>query len=256
MDKTITENLENTLKLPVKQKVEILPYEQENYSLIEKSIIDLSEQISNLNELKDAIEHSFKTYSTKDELFQTEVINYFNSMRDSFDNLNFKLNNEIDYTRDLETKLQNNEYKGQIYLLDKELLDERAKITLFMDDINKTIKSTLQIVNEKCLELKSAEQQINDAILKFRTDSFSASENEYKALKQKTETFLEKFINNAQKNLETMKKYSIEFINQCQKENKKLIESIPEVKGKMSMESWIVIIMGCIGIASFFIKLF
>ena len=47
-------------RLPVKQKQELLPYEKENYSTIEKAVIELQEELANLSELRDSIEHSFE----------------------------------------------------------------------------------------------------------------------------------------------------------------------------------------------------
>ena len=40
-------------RLPTKTKQEIIPYEKENYSTIEKAVIELSEELSNLSELRD-----------------------------------------------------------------------------------------------------------------------------------------------------------------------------------------------------------
>ena len=112
------------------------------------------------------------------------------------------------------------------------------------------------IVTDKCRELKSANTLIEESIMKFRGDSLAASENEYKALKLQCEKMLQTFTENAQKTLETVKKTSIDFITQCEKENKSLIGKVPVVKGKLTAENWIVIVFGCIGIASLIINLF
>lgn len=243
-------------RLPVKTKQELLPYEKENYSTIEKAIIELSEELANISELRDAIEHSFENKTATDDKFQTEVTTYFNSLRKQFEEFNEKFAREIDYNRELELKVQNNEYKGQIYLLERELNEERAKITKTIDEINQTVKDNMLSVNDKVRELKSADTMIEEAISKFRTDSMSASENEYKALKANCESMLRTFTENAQKTLESVKKTSIDFITQCEKENKSLIGKVPVVKGKLTQESWIVIIFGCIGIASLILNLF
>ena len=243
-------------RLPVKTKQEILPYEKENYSTIEKAIIELSEELANISELRDAIEHSFENKTATDDKFQAEVTTYFNSLRKQFEEFNEKFAREIDYNRELELKVQNNEYKGQIYLLERELNEERAKITKTIDEINQIVKDNMLSLSDKVRELKSADTLIEEAIFKFRTDSMSASENEYKALKANCESILRTFTENAQKTLETVKKTSIDFITQCEKENKSLIGKVPVVKGKLTQESWIVIIFGCIGIASLIINLF
>ena len=81
-------------------------------------------------------------------------------------------------------------------------------------------------------------------------------ENEYKTLKLQCEKMLNTFTDNARKTLETVKKTSIDFISQCERENKFLIGKVPVVKGKLTAENWIVIIFGCIGLASLLLNLF
>ena len=243
-------------RLPVKTKQELLPYEKENYSTIEKAIIELSEELANLSELRDSIEHSFDNKISADDKFQSEITSYFNLITKKFEEFNGKLTHEIDYNRELELKIQNNEYKGQIYLLERELNEERATITKTIDEINKVVKENLLAVSDKCRELKSANNIIEESISKFRGDALATSENEFKALKIQCEKMLQVFTENAQKTLETVKKTSIDFITQCEKENKILIGKVPVVKGKLTAENWIVIIFGCIGIASFLLNLF
>ena len=243
-------------RLPVKTKQELLPYEKENYSTIEKAIIELSEELANLSELRDSIEHSFDNKISADDKFQSEITSYFNLITKKFEEFNGKLTHEIDYNRELELKIQNNEYKGQIYLLERELNEERATITKTIDEINKVVKENLLAVSDKCRELKSANNIIEESISKFRGDAIATSENEFKALKIQCEKMLQVFTENAQKTLETVKKTSIDFITQCEKENKILIGKVPVVKGKLTAENWIVIIFGCIGIASFLLNLF
>ena len=243
-------------RLPVETKQELLPYEKENYSTIEKAIIELSEELANLSELRDSIEHSFDNKISADDKFQSEITSYFNLITKKFEEFNGKLTHEIDYNRELELKIQNNEYKGQIYLLERELNEERATITKTIDEINKVVKENLLAVSDKCRELKSANNIIEESISKFRGDALATSENEFKALKIQCEKMLQVFTENAQKTLETVKKTSIDFITQCEKENKILIGKVPVVKGKLTAENWIVIIFGCIGIASFLLNLF
>lgn len=243
-------------KLPVKQKAELLPYEKENYSTIEKAIIELSEELANLSDLRDSIEHSFENKSLADDKFQGEVTTYFNLITKKFEEFNEKFTHEIDYNRELELKIQNNEYKGQIYLLERELNEERATITKTLDEINKLVKDNLLTLSDKCRELKSADNLIEESIMKFRGDAISASENEYKSLKTQCEKILKTFTDNALKTLETVKKTSLDFITQCEKENKSLIGKVPVVKGKLTAENWIVIVFGCIGLASLLVNLF
>lgn len=251
----IKENKTDT-RLPVKQKQELIPYKKENYSTIEKAVIELSEELANLSELRDSIEHSFENKTASDDKFQSEITSYFNSLTRKFEEFNEKFTHEIDYNRELELKIQNNEYKGQIYLLERELNEERATITKTIDEINKVVKENLLTLSDKCRELKSADNLIEESISKFRGDAIAASENEFKALKMQCEKLLQTFTENAQKTLETVKKTSIDFITQCEKENKSLIGKIPIVKGKLTAENWIVIIFGCIGIASLLLNLF
>ena len=244
------------IQFPVKEKQEIVPYNKETQSALEKAVIALSEELANVSELKDALEQSLNDKNVADDKFQSEVTAYFNSLRKQFDEFNEKFSREIDYARELDLKIQNNEYRGQIYLLEKALDAERAKITIALDDITKIVKEKLLLVSDKCLELKAADNLIEEAIMKFRSDSMSASENEYRALRQNCEAGLRLFTENAQKTLETVKKRSVDFITQCEKENKALIKNVPSVKGKLTAENWIVVVFGCVGIASLIVRLF
>ncbi|NLM01722.1 MAG: hypothetical protein GX220_09770 [Treponema sp.] len=244
------------IRLPTKTKQELIPYEKDNYSTIEKAIIELSEELSNLSELRDAIELSFKNKNTADDKFQEQVVSCFNSIVNKFDELSEKFNKEIDYNMQLQAQIDNASYKQQVYLLTRELNEERASITKTLNEIKNVVKENISTISDKCRELKTANNLIEENIMKFRADSMAASENEYKALKNQCETLLKKFTENAKTTLETVKKTSIDFITQCEKENKSLIGKVPAIKGKLTAESWIVILFGCIGIASLFINLF
>jgi hypothetical protein len=243
------------LTLPVKPKNELIPSNKEEVSTLERTITALGEEISNLTDLKDAIEMSFNRKNDVDDKFQSEVTAYFNSLRKQFEDFNEKFSREIDYARELDLKIQNNEYRGQIYLLDKSLNEERAKLTISIDSIEKTVKETLQSVNDKCCELKSVDNIIQENMMKFRTDSFATTENEYKALKLNCETLLKNYTESAQKNLEAVKKNTIDFLAQCEKENKELIAKVPIVKGNLTAEGWLVIAFGCIGVASLILQI-
>ncbi len=247
----------NIVKLPTKQKQEIfIPYEKENYSTIEKAIIELSEELSNLTELRDSIEHSFSKKNLIDDKFQGEVTSLFNSLIKQIENQTETFKKEIDYNKQLEIQIQNKEYQGQIFILDRALNEERAKISKTLIEITDTVKETMIVVSEKCKELKLANNIIEENIMKFRSDSMAATENEYKALKNQCESLLKTFTENAKTTLETVKKTSIDFITQCEKENKSLIGKVPSVKGKLTTESWIVIIFGCLGLANIIINFF
>ena len=240
------------MSLPVKAKQDLIPEsENQNRSTLEIVIKELSEEVSNLVDLRESIEHSFHQKNVSDDMFQNEVTSCFNSLRSQFDNLIERFNNEIDYNRELEEKIKNKEYQGQIFVLDRALNEERAKISKTLDELCKTVKESMLLATDKIRELNYANNVIEDNILKFRADANAASDNQYAALKLQTENMLRKFTDNAKTTLETVKKNSIDFIKQCEKENKALISKVPEVKSKLTIESWIVIIFGCIGIASF-----
>ena len=243
-------------KLPVKEKKEFLPYEGEKNTEIEKAIRELSAELENLSELRETIEQSFENKNLRDDKFQNEITQYFNSVTKKFEEFNERITREIDYNRELDLKIQNNEQQGTIYLLEKQLADERASITKVLDDVSSTVKNSLMQITDKCRELKAADNLIEESIQKFKGESFSASENEYKALSLKYEKELKAFTENSSKTLETVKKTAIEFIKQCEKENKELIRKVPEVKPKVNGTSWLVIIFGCLGIGSLLFSLF
>ena len=242
--------------LPVKEKQDLLPYDSEKKSAIEKAIMELSSELENLSDLREAIEQSFENKSMRDDNFQTEITQYFNSITKKFEEFNERMTREIDYNRELDLKIQNNEQQGTIYLLQKQLNEERASITKILDELSSLVKNSLNQITDKCRELKSADNLIEESIMKFRSDTFAASENEYKALSLKCENTIKSFSENSTKILDTVKKTAIEFIKQCEKENKELIRKVPEVKPKVNGTSWLVIIFGCLGIGSLIFSLF
>ncbi len=251
------DRLPMTLAQAVRPKREALPYSRpENLSDIEKAIIELTEEISNITELRDALEQALESRNAADENFQQAVIDYFNSLQKKFDVFNERLTHEIDYGRELEERIKNADYSRQVLLLEKELQEERAKITIFTDGISGLVREKMQVVEEKCSELKSADELIKESILKFRTDTFSATENEYKALKVNCENSLRSFTEEARKNLEAVKRQSLEFLSHCETENKNLIRQVPGIKGRLGIESWLVVALGCAGIASLIVRLF
>lgn len=244
-------------KPALKPKREALPYSRpEHLSEIEKVIVELTEELSNITDLRDALEHALNVSKAADENFQQAVVGYFNSLQKKFDDFSERMNREIDYGRELEERIKNADYSRQVLLLEKELQEERAKITIFTDGISDLVKEKMRLVDEKCSELKSADGLIKDAILKFRTDTFSATENEYRALKANCENLLRSFTEEAQKTLETVKRQSVDFLSHCESENRNLIRQVPGIKGRLGLESWLVVALGCVGFASLVVRLF
>lgn len=255
--KTVEEKVEKSTSLNsfLKPKKELLPYEKENYSTIEKAIIELSEELTNLSELKDAIEHSFRNKNIMEDKFQENITTTFNSLCEKIDEFNEKFKTEIDYRAILEEKIKNNELDGRNLLLQRELEKERATITKNLDEINNLVKTTLQSVNDKCKELKTANNIIEEQILKFRADSQETEKQEIKTLTLDVTKILTDFTKTSKETLEVIKKHSIDFIKQCDIKNEGIIKKIPGVKEKLTYESWLVIILGCLGIAGFLLNL-
>ncbi len=249
--------LQTSLAQGLRPKREALPYSRpEHLSGIEKAVIELTEELSNITDLREALEHALASRNAADDNFQQSVVGYFNSLQKKFDEFSERLAHEVDYGRELEERIKNADYSRQVLLLEKELQEERAKIAIFIGEISDLVKEKMWLVEEKCSELKSADDLIKEAIMKFRTDTFSATENEYKALKVNCESLLRSFTEDAQKTLEAVKKQSMDFISHCESENKNLIRQVPGIKGKLGFESWLVLALGCVGIASLIARLF
>ena len=248
--------IENKARLPVKQKKDLLPYDKpENLTELEKAIMTLSEELSNLTDLREGVEQMFSKKQSDDEQGLSLVTKYYNSMQQKFTEINDRLTNEIDYRRELEERLRSANYSREVYLLEKELDSERAKISLFIDELQTSTKEMLGKIGDKLIEMKSAEQLIREATLKFRTDAAQCAQSEFEQLKTSAETQVSNIAENAKGNMEAVKKSFSLFLAQCERENKELIKKIPCVKSKISVENWITIAIGTLGFASLFIRL-
>lgn len=248
--------IENKSRLPVKQKKELLPYDKpEKLSELEKAIINLSEELSNLTDLREGIEQMFSKKQFDDEQGLDLATKYYNSMQQKFTELNERLTNEVDYRRELEERLRSADYSREVYLLEKELDNERAKISLFIDELQTSTKDIFGKIGDKLIEMKNAEQLIREATLKFRTDAAQCTQSEFEQLKISAETHVRNIAENAKSNIEAVKKSTSLFLSQCERENKELIKKIPCVKSKISVENWITIAIGVLGFASLFIRI-
>lgn len=123
-----------------------------------------------------------------------------------------------------------------------------------MRDITKSIDTCVTEIQSKINELKSADDIIKKNIEEFKDEMgknsssymeaaeqkfaevskqlLKNSENEYEILKGQADTMIKAYTEKCQAHLETVKKQSIDFLKQCQFENKKLIESVPSIKDK------------------------
>ncbi len=248
--------IENKSKLPVKPRKDLLPYEKlENLSELEKAIINLSEELSNLIDLREGIEQAFSKKQSDDEQGLNLVTKYYNSMQQKFTEINNRLTNEINYRSELEEKLRSANYSREVYLLEQELDSERAKISLFIDELQASTKEIFGKIGDKLIEMKSAEQLIREATLKFRADAAQCTQSEFEQLKASTEAQIRSIAENAKDYMEAVKKSYASFLASCEKENKELVKKIPCVKGKISVESWIIVAIGALGFASLFIRL-
>lgn len=240
----------------VKPQRETIPQSPEKLSDMEKALTSLASELENITDMKEAIELVFKNKSAEDKTFQSAVVSYFNSLKKSFDEFSERFNREIDYSRELEERIKNADYSKQVLMLEKELQTERAKILLCIDEVSSLVKEKMLLVEEKCTELKSADALMKDEIMKFRTEVFAAAENEYKGLKANCESVLREFTETGQQTLGALKKQSINFLDQCEKDNKSLLKKIPAVKEKIGLEQWIIISLGILGILGFFGQFF
>ena len=251
-----TPPIENTPRLPVRPKKRTVPYDNpENLSEIEEAIIRLSEEISNLTDFREGIEQLFSEKQSDDKQRENLVTKYYNSLQQKFTNLNDRLTTEIDYRNELEERVRSANYSREVYLLEQELDKERAKISLFVDELSSSTKETLGRISDKIVEMKGAEQLIKEATLKFRSDASQCTQSEFEVLKNSGVTQMKGIAESAQSSIDSVKKSATAFLAQCDKENKELIKKIPRVKEKLGFENWLTIGMGALGFASLFIRI-
>ncbi len=176
------------------------------------------------------------------------VMQFFKSLKASSEELLFKLNHEIEYTRTLEEKLKRKNVEYDNLQLKKALLEEQGKMTIALESFQKNIDETLNsitasftsmdktitdncnLMQQKADEIRNLKDEIDDIIVDYNKDLNKGATNQYTLLKNDCKEVLE----NCNNRVGEIKENVLSFLKTCNEQNLELIKKIPEQRRKFS----------------------
>ena len=203
-------------------------------------LVRIAGSMSELLELKPILEAILEDKHASIEKEKLEILDCLNTVRTDFNALKEKLDCEVDYTRELTTQIQNYEYKKNNAMLQNSLIVTENKINNFTKTITEFVEEKITAIEETVSNLQTVEDAVDQSIARFNKIASSNAENEYNALKKQSEDLLKSFTRKCQEDMEIMKKKSLDFLKECEKENKEIISKIPKVNNnKYSMKDYL-----------------
>lgn len=222
----------------------------------------LADSLSEIDSFKEYISNNLTMKMRDIENFENTTISLFNSLVETASELKQKIEVAGNYENYLEERIKNANLSKEISLLELQLNKEKAEITLTLKEITETVKKSVFSIESKTSELKSANNIIEENIQNFSSktgDFFSdyvkkaeteledignhliaISENQQNLLKMNCEQFLKNYTEKCSNYLETMKTQSLNFLKECEDENKKLIKKVPYMGTKISKKDFII----------------
>lgn len=227
--------------MPVQQKSEKIRREQEMVDPDNKQLLsELNGSIEELLELKPLIENLLEDNHNTIEAEKKNLIECLGEMQREFNNLKEQLDCEVDYTRELTAQVQNYELKKNNTMLQNSLLNTENKINSFVTNLDEYMKDKISEIENSISSLLTVEDAIDQSIARFNKVASSNATNEYSVLKSQAEGLLKSFTKQCHKDLEVIKEKSLDFLKECEKENKDIISRIPKVNNnKYSMKDYL-----------------
>ena len=174
------------------------------------------------------------------------MLDFFKSLKASGEEILFKLNHEIEYTRTLEEKLKRKNVEYDNLQLKKALLEEQGKMTIALENFQGKIDETLASITasfnsmdkttadncssmqQKADEIRSLKDEIDKLITDYNKDLDKCATDQFKLLKNDCKTVLE----DCNERVEEIKSNVLTFLKTCNQQNLELIKKIPEQKRK------------------------
>ena len=182
------------------------------------------------------------------------------------------------YENFLQEKVENANLSKSVAMLEQQLQKEKAEITSFIIKTDNFITVKIGEIQTIVNDLKTVDEMVEHSIQKFKdelqteakkyfadadkimnetSDSFvNGAQTQYNSLKAECNAMLKSYTEKWQQHLETLKKQSVDFLKQCEAENKKLIEKVPAVANKkFSIKDAIIVTLAIAAIASTFVQM-
>ena len=176
------------------------------------------------------------------------MLQFFKSLKASSDELLFKLNHEIEYTRMLEEKQKRKTVEIDNLQLKKALLEEQGKMTIALENFQKKMDETLGAIKEafdsmekkitdncttmqqKADEIKSLKDEIDDIMVNYNKDLSKGATAEFTILKNDCRQVLD----SCNTRVGDIKESVLSFLKTCSTQSQDLIKKIPEQRRKFS----------------------
>ena len=245
----------------------------------EKFMLAIEECVGDIEEQKALVDRLVQSKNEELQGFQSETIEKFNTLIDATRDLSEKIKATESYENYLQEQVKNADLSKQVAMLETQLQKEKAEFSSFLIKTDSFLSMKVGELSEKVSELKSADEVIETNIQKFKdelkaestkytanadrtieeaADSFvKGAGNQYESLKADCNAMLKSYTEKCQQHLDTIKKQSIDFLKQCEAENKKLIEKVPAVaNAKFSKKDVIIYTLAGVSIASLLVQMF
>ena len=258
----------------------------------ENFLMILTECTKDIEELREITDKLIADKRFALDSFQNTTLEKFNALIDSTKELSKKINATESYENYLQEQIKNADMTKQNRMLDQQLQKERAEQSSFRINVEKILQnqndlltSELDNMRKRVDDLKVENEIIENHLSKYTesletvyqqySEKYENSVRDIKALfdtkleeasdslvngttvqqnnlKAKANDLIKEFTEKCQKDIEIIKNQSLDFLKQCQEQNKKLIEKVPEVKSKkITKIDLIYYLVAAICIASF-----
>ena len=244
----------------------------------EKFMLAIEECVGDIQEQRELVDRLIESKGTELEHFQSDTIKKFNALIDATNDLKEKISATESYENYLEEQVKNANLSKEVAMLEQQLQKEKAEVSLFIRDITNTVTMKLGEMESVVSELKTADNIIEEKITEFKEDIAAetsryeknaetrldevgnhiqtVAESQITGFRADCETMLKVYTEKCREHLETVKKQSIDFLRQCETENKKLIEKVPAVAAsKYSVKDIIIYALAVISVASLAVQM-
>lgn len=279
---TITKQINNTQKqnnIPETVKENSMNMVTIERTKAENFLIVLEECIGDIEEQKNLIDKLIQSKNEELEGFQSQTISKFNALIEATSGLSEKIAATESYENYLAEQVRNANLSKEVAMLEQQLQKEKAEISKFIISTDNFITTRISDIESTVNELKSVNSIIEENIQKFKEELKNESSkaiaqaenqltensdalvkgasNQFKILREDCNTMLKSYTEKCQQHLDTVKKQSIDFLKQCEVENKKLIEKVPAVaNSKFSKKDVIIYVLAGVSIASLLVQIF
>lgn len=259
---------------------------QENFSSMitiskleaENFLLAMEECVGDIEEQKQLVEKLIEAKQEELEHFQSDTIKKFNTLIETISELSEKIKATESYEKYLEERYKNANLSQDVALLEQQLQKEKAEISLFIRDITSTVTMKLNEIESVVGALKSADNIIEEKLTQFKDELEKSSlayekkandtldetsnhiqtvaESQFAGLKVDCNKLLESYTQKCREHLDTVKNKSLDFLKECENQNKKLIEKVPEVANtKISKKDIAIYAMSAVSIASLLVQM-